>query len=225
MKRYIFALLLGLLGAGLLFELGFWQLRRLEWKTAMLAEISAQAQGPAQELPASGTDTRGLKYQPVEIDGASTGQEILVLTGQKGLGAGFEVISAFETGAGRRILLDRGFVAEAKRDAPRPATALIVQGNLHWPEEADSYTPPPDAATGLWYARDVAAMAESLGTEPVLVVAARVAGDAQGITPRPLGVEGIPNDHFGYALTWFSLGFVWLGMTAFLIWRIRRQQN
>ena len=223
MTRFIFPLLLGVVGCAILIALGVWQLNRLDWKTAMLAEISAKIDGVAQALPPEGTDTRALKYQPVELAGGTTGQEILVLSGQKGVGAGYRVIDAFETGEGRRILLDRGFLPEAGRDAARPPTALIVAGNLHWPNETDSYTPPPDAKTGLWFARDVPAMAKALGTEPILVVAARIQGDRQGITPEPITITGIPNDHLQYAITWFLLAIVWAGMTIFLLWRIRRQ--
>ncbi|MGD9919066.1 MAG: SURF1 family protein [Paenirhodobacter sp.] len=223
MKRYLFPLILGLVGVTILLELGFWQLRRLAWKEAMIAEITASIDGPAQDLPGPGTATKPLKYTPVQIVGATTGEEILVLTGEKDVGAGYEVISAFETGEGRRLLLDRGFIAEEAKTAPRPATAMIVTGNLHWPEERDSFTPDPDAKTGIWFARDVPAMAAALKTEPILVVARQIEGDAQGVETRPLGLEGIRNDHLQYAITWFSLALVWLGMTGLLLWRVRRR--
>ncbi|MCV2877381.1 SURF1 family protein [Sedimentimonas flavescens] len=224
MKRYIFPLILGLGGCAILLSLGFWQLRRLEWKETKLAQIEAQIAGASQELPAPGTPSEPLKYQPVQMAGGTTGQEILVLSGQKGVGAGYEVIAAFETGEGRRVLLDRGFIREERRDAARPPTALIVTGNLHWPTETDSYTPAPDAKTGIWFARDVPAMAAALGTEPIMVVASALEGDTQGVEPRAITISGIPNDHLNYAITWFSLALVWAGMTAFLMWRIRRQQ-
>ncbi|MCT2539339.1 SURF1 family protein [Sedimentimonas flavescens] len=224
MKRYIFPLILGLGGCAILLSLGFWQLRRLEWKETKLAQIEAQIAGASQELPASGTPSEPLKYQPVQMAGGTTGQEILVLSGQKGVGAGYEVIAAFETGEGRRVLLDRGFIREEGRDAARPPTALIVTGNLHWPTETDSYTPAPDAKTGIWFARDVPAMAAALGTEPIMVVASALEGDTQGVEPRAITISGIPNDHLNYAITWISLALVWAGMTAFLMWRIRRQQ-
>jgi surfeit locus 1 family protein len=225
MRRYVFPLLLGLIGCAILVSLGVWQIERLHWKQAMRAAIEARIGADPQELPPEGTDTRALKYTPVRLMGATTGAEIRVLSGEKGTGPGFEVIAAFETGDGRHVLLDRGFIAEERAGDPRPATAMIVTGNLHWPEETDAYTPAPDAKTGIWFARDVPAMAAALGTEPVLVVARTVEGDAQGVMSRPLGTEGIPNDHLEYAITWFLLAIVWAGMTAFLLWRIRRGRN
>ena len=88
MKRYIFPLILGLGGCAILLSFGFWQLRRLEWKETMLAQIEAQIAGASQDLPAEGTPSEPLKYQPVQMSGGTTGQEILVLSGQKGVGAG-----------------------------------------------------------------------------------------------------------------------------------------
>jgi len=223
MRRYAFPLILGLVGVAILLSLGFWQLRRLEWKQAMLAEITAVIGGAPQPLPAPGA-TEALKYAPVTVAGQTTGQELLVLTGMKDVGAGYEVISAFVTADGRRMLIDRGFVPETLRRAPRPAVPLVVTGNLHWPAEADKYTPAPDLAAGVWFARDLPAMAAHLGTEPLLVVAARVQGDAQGVQPVPIGISGIRNEHLNYAITWFLLALVWSGMTVILVWRIRHRQ-
>ncbi|WP_420343833.1 SURF1 family protein [Paenirhodobacter sp.] len=222
MRRYLFPLILGLAGCSILIGLGLWQMQRLHWKQAMLARIEARLAAAPEGLPERGTPER--KYTPVKVEGRTTGQEVLVLTGRKGQGPGYEVISAFEA-EGRRILIDRGFVPDPERTTPRPGVALKVTGNLHWPEEADLYTPPPDSKTGIWFARDVPAMAAALQAEPILIVARRVEGEMQGVEPVPLGTEGIPNDHLGYALTWFSLAAVWAGMTAFLFWRIRRQQT
>ena len=90
-----------------------------------------------------------------------------------------------------------------------------------WPRDSNQYTPPPDAKTGMWFARDAAAMAEVLHTEPTFIVAREPTGD--GIEAMPVDTSSIPNDHWGYAITWFSLAFVWAVMTAGLVWRIRRQ--
>jgi surfeit locus 1 family protein len=224
MRRYIFPLLLGLVGVAILMSLGVWQLRRLAWKEAILAEINAKISAAPVTLESLGAPdpVRDL-YLPVIVDGRTTGQGVLVLSGRKNEGAGYEVIDAFETAAGRRVLLDRGFVAETARDAARPAVALRGAGNLLWPKDADSYTPPPDPKTGLWFARDVAGISKVLGTEPLLIVLKEATGDPQGIDPVPVDTAGIPNDHLQYAITWFSLAVVWAGMTGFLLWRIRQK--
>lgn len=226
MRRILFLLVVGAGGVAVLVSLGFWQVRRLHWKEGVIAAIEARiAAAPVDFASLPAPDPAADLYRPVTLSGRTAGAEALVLSGRKGAGAGFEVISAFQTDTGRRILLDRGFLPEAARGLPRPPVALGVTGNLHWPDETDAFTPPPDAAAGLWFARDVPAMAAALGTEPVMVVARAVEGDTQGITPVPLGTQAIPNDHRQYAITWFSLALVWAGMTAVFLWRIRRRVN
>ncbi len=68
-------------------------------------------------------------------------------------------------------------------------------------------------------------MAEVLDSLPVLVVARQVSPEVPDVTPLPVGTESIPNDHLGYAITWFSLSVVWAGMTGFLLWRIRARTD
>lgn len=216
----IFPLLMGLVGCGILMSLGVWQLQRMEWKAAILAGMEARIGGTPAPLP-DRLDPVADKFRPVTVQGRFTGQFLEVLAGQKGSSPGVRIVEAFQTDAGRLILIDRGFVEDAARALPRPAHPAAITGNLHWPDDADSYTPPPDPKTGLWFSRDVAAMAAKLGTEPVFIVARAPTGD--GIAPLPVDTSAIPNDHWGYAITWFSLAAVWAVMTGYLLWRIRRR--
>ncbi|MDW4548308.1 SURF1 family protein [Defluviimonas sp. D31] len=226
MSRSLSALMLGALGIAVLLSLGVWQLHRLAWKEGVIAAIEAQIGAePVRLSTIASPDPAADLYRPVTVSGRTTGEELLVLTGRKGEGAGFEVIAVLETDDGKRVLLDRGFIPEAARDDARPPVALEVAGNLHWPRDADRYTPPPDPGTGLWFARDVEAMSENVNTMPLLVVARKVTGDAQGIVPVPVDTSTIPNDHRQYAITWFSLAGVWAGMTGFLLWRIRQRTD
>jgi surfeit locus 1 family protein len=220
MRRMIAPLLFGLIGAAILIGLGSWQMQRLAWKESVLAGISARLNDAPVPLPTTPDPTADL-YLPVQVSGRFIGEDLDVLASRKEVGAGFRIIAAFETVEGRRILIDRGFVTDEERSLPRMASEETIIGTLHWPRETDGYTPPPDPATGMWFARDVPAMAQALRTEPVLVVARSDTGD--GIEPMPVGTEGIPNDHLQYAITWFSLAVVWLGMTGLLLWRIRRR--
>ncbi|WBU53645.1 SURF1 family protein [Paracoccus sp. SCSIO 75233] len=222
MRRSIIPpLIFGIVGTAILLGLGFWQLGRLEWKETMLAEIQAGIDAEPQPLPAEADPS--MKYMPVLIRGETTGEEILVLSGTKERGGGYNVISGFVTDDGRRILVDRGFVDQDQRHDPRPPAALTIRGNLHWPQEKGSATPEPDLAAGIWFARDVPAMAEMLDTEPLLVVAAAAEGDVQGVQPIPISIDGVPNSHLSYAVQWFLFAATCAGMTAWFIWRISRR--
>lgn len=213
----IFPLVIGGLGCAILIALGTWQLRRLEWKQGVLAEIEAKIDAAPVSLPA--VIDPSMKYLPVMASGEIGTDELHVLVSRKQVGAGYLIIVPFTTVDGRRVLLDRGFVPEMAKDAPRGGGPATVIGNLHWPDDMNSSTPAPDLGRNIWFGRDIPEMADALDTEPVLIVARESTGE--GIAPMPVGVEGIPNDHLQYAITWFSLCLVWLGMTLFLLWRIR----
>jgi surfeit locus 1 family protein len=221
MRRYAFPVLMGILGVTILMSLGVWQLRRMEEKRVYLNEMEARianAPIPLPALPEEGRD----KFQAVFVEGRFTGEFLEVLAGQKGASPGVMLIEAFALADGRRIMVQRGFVEEEARGVPRALREAKVEGNLHWPDDANSFTPPPDEKTGLWFARDVPAMAEKLGTEPTLIVARQPTGD--GIAPMPVDTSGIPNNHWGYAIQWFLLAATWAGMTVFLLWRIRTRK-
>lgn len=222
MRRYLFPVLLGVIGCAILIWLGVWQLQRMEWKEGLLDNIRAGIEADPVPLPAQIDPS--MKYLPVEVSGITTGDEIHALSSTKEQGGGFQVISGFVTDDGRRIMVDRGFIPQELRHAERPPVRLTIRGNLHWPDEKGSATPDPNLTENIWFARDVPAMAELLDTQPVLVVANFVQGNAQGAEPIPVAVEGIPNNHLSYALQWFMIAAVWAGMTVALIWRIRQRQ-
>jgi surfeit locus 1 family protein len=218
MRRLWFPVLLGVVGVAVLIGLGLWQLGRMEQKEALIARIEAQIGAEPVELPAA-PDPVADQYRPVAVTGTLGGEEVHVLTSLEG--PGYRVISALTSGE-RRLLVDLGFVPEEAKDAPRMAEGVTVTGNLMWPQEADSWTPAPDESRGIWFARDVGAMAEALGTEPVMVVAREVRGADLGTVPIPVDTAGVPNDHYEYALTWFGLAVVWAVMSGLLILRTRR---
>ncbi len=219
--RLIFPVLLGFAGCGVLLWLGFWQVERLAWKEGILAEIEGRIGGAPVAVPET-PDPGADRYLPVAIDARVTGEPLRVLMSTRDEGAGFRIIAPVESG-GRALLADLGFVRDEIPAFDLPETPLRITGNLHWPDEVDRWTPEPDGE--LWFARDVPAMAEALGTEPVLIVARRI--DGADLVPRPLpvGTEGIRNDHLEYAITWFGLALVWAIMSGALILRTIRRKG
>ena len=66
-------------------------------------------------------------------------------------------------------------------DLPAPPEGEVtVTGNLHWPDDRLPSTPENDVAGNTWFARDIAPMAERLGTEPLLVIARAVSPPERG---------------------------------------------
>lgn len=220
MWRIVVPLLFGLIGAAILVSLGVWQLQRLELKEAKLAAIEGMLVAAPVPLP-QGVSAGQDRYRGVTVSGRFTGEAIFKLDSLKDEGPGKRVIAVFEMEGGRRVLVDRGIWLDGTEAHPEAAHLAEVVGNLDWPQESDSYTPPPDPKTGLWFSRDVPAMAAALKSEATLIVARGPTGD--GIMPMPVDTSAIPNNHWQYAVTWFSLALAWLGMTAALLWRIRQR--
>ncbi|WP_443216539.1 SURF1 family protein [Rhodophyticola sp. CCM32] len=221
MARMIWPLVFGIGGAAILVALGVWQVQRLAWKEAVLADIDARIMAAPMAIPDQ-PDSQADRYLPVEAEGVIGDTFIRVLVSQRRIGAGYRVISPFETG-GRVVLLDRGFIPVAEDLPAAPEGRVTVIGNLHWPDEVTGATPVPDLEENIWFARDVPALAEALGTAPILIIARNVSETEGVLTPLPVDTSGIPNDHLSYAITWFSLALIWLGMTLYLLWRIRQR--
>jgi len=218
-RSFIFPVLLGVIGAAILCALGLWQMQRLDWKEGILSDIEQRLAADYVNIPEAPSHAVD-NYRGVEVGGQLMGPELHVLTSLKPDGPGFRVIRKLDILDGRMILADLGFVPEAQKDDLREVGAVFIEGNLIWPDETDSYTPEPNLERNIWFARDVEKMAETLKTEPIMVAARSVVPQIN-TTPMPVTVN-IPNNHLEYAITWFSLMVVWILMTLFWLWRIKR---
>ncbi|MEE4188208.1 MAG: SURF1 family protein [Roseobacter sp.] len=219
MGRLAFFLIVCLGGAGILVSLGVWQVQRLAWKQDIIADIEARIAADPVALPQMPEPNRDA-YLPVEVTGSLRADYLQVLVSQKTIGAGYRVIRPMMQDGGD-ILIDMGFVTT---DAARglkfeEGSPLTVVGNLQWPQETDSFTPAPDLARNIWFARDVDAMAKALGTRPILVVRRDAPQSGGPLSPLPVDTSAIPNDHLQYAITWFSLAAIWLAMSLFFLRR------
>jgi len=218
-RSIVLAAVFGLFGTGLLIGLGVWQLQRLQWKEGLIAELDTRLSAPPVAVP-SAPDPERDSLLRVHAAGALGARELDVLTSLPPYGPGFRVIAPLKAADGRRLLVDLGYVPEAMKatTGPRIAGPVEVTGALYWPDETDSFTPVPDRKANIWFARDLAPMAEALGTEPLLIIAESVTPGAEWPKPRRLGVN-LPNNHLQYAITWFSLALAWAVMGTMLVRR------
>jgi surfeit locus 1 family protein len=220
MRQILFPLVIGLGGIVVLFWLAFWQLDRLEWKLGIIGDINARAAADPVPLPTVPNPDAD-NYLTVIMQGAATGEEIRFLDSGTAAGTGHHIISAFVTADGRRVMLDQGLLPLYEDEGDALTAEVTVQGNLIWPDDISRQAPIEDE----WYARDVPAMAQALGTEPLLVVLYAASQYDERLTPLAVDTRNIKNDHLEYAITWFLLAVVWFSMTGFYVVRSMRPKG
>ena len=216
--RFWGMVLFGVLGTAILLSLGVWQMKRLAWKNAVLSSIENKILAPVIDVPQS-VEPQAHSLLPVNAQGRYIGSTVRVLVSQKIYGAGYRLITAFELTDGRTIMVDRGFTSVRATMPSTPDGVGQVIGNLQWPEEVDGFTPSNDLEANIWFARDVPSLAAHLNAEPILLVLRESSFDKDDATPLPKMVANIPNNHLNYAITWFSLALIWLGMSGYFLYR------
>jgi surfeit locus 1 family protein len=237
-RNWVFAALMLALAA-LFAGLGFWQLERLGEKEAMIATVAERLGDAPQPLPPAtewaALDASLYDYLPVSVSGRFlTDSTVLVFTslnparGQYS-GPGYWVMTPFAVDGGT-VFVNRGFVPQQSAadrtalEAMNPAAGeLTLTGVGRRAEGASSFTPAPDAANTIDWVRDPARLAALAGIggaiAPIYIdLPAGPPGDL------PQGGETVvefPNNHLGYAMTWF--GFALMTPILLFFW-LRRQR-
>jgi surfeit locus 1 family protein len=195
-------MLLGLIG------LGTWQVYRLHWKEAVLAQIAIAEAAPPIPLTADPAP-----YTKVTVTGhfrfdraAQFGAE--VRDTRAGATMGFHQIVPLETPDAPSILVDRGWVPQ-KRETPLddPAGVVTVVGYVRPGDMPHWFSPSDDEATRQFFTLDPQAIGTAIGVpDPapfILVVLGPSTGEAYPAPaqhlPRP------PNNHLSYIITWYGL--------------------
>lgn len=211
-------------GIAVLAGLGVWQLQRLEWKTALLDRIAANMAAKPVDLPADINLAPGKnedwEYRRVCAEGTFRHDRELYLfnTNLAGEG-GFHVITPLQRAEGTTILINRGWVPPARKGPSTRASGLPegmarVCGIFRADEAQGAFTPANDPARNIWYFRDSKVMAGALGlsTAYPAFIDADAAPNEGGY---PVGGQtriDIPNNHLGYAITWFGLALALAGV-------------
>jgi surfeit locus 1 family protein len=220
-----------LIGLAILIALGVWQLHRLAWKEALIAEISARvgaspvAPPPEAEWPR--LNPAEYEYRHVRVAGTfDFAHQALVFRavenprGRYG-GPGYLVLTPLTLADGAIIIVNRGFIPGDRKDATARGDeagtrSVEVVGLIRASEPRNWFTPADDPARGEWFTRDPSAIARAMKLErvaPFTIDAA--AGPDPSVLPE--GGETIlafPNNHFSYALTWFAMALALAGVFA-----------
>jgi len=207
--------------------LGVWQLQRLAWKNALIASIEqAQAQAPKDLLSYSPEQLVQAQWHNVMVTGKLLNEkELYAMPRYLDSELGYGVLTPLEvktSGGNVYVLINRGWVAPANKDphtraAGNPAGMVNVSGVVRSGFKKGLFTPVNNPQKNIWFWYDLPEMAKTLGLPllPVLIDASDVVvhGAPLSVGPKPFPLEiKIRNDHLGYAITWFAIGFIALVM-------------
>jgi surfeit locus 1 family protein len=229
----VLVVLLAVAAAGFI-ALGAWQVERLGWKHALIARVEARIHAVPVAAPGAGEwaglERENAEYRRVQARGRFDPARQVTVAATTELGAGYWVLTPLRLADGAWLLVNRGFVPPEQRGAiDPPGGAVQVTGLLRLTEPGGSLLRENAPAHGRWYSRDVQAIAATLGLEgpvaPYFVDAQSVDG-ASGGWPRPgLTVVQFPDNHLGYALTWFALAAGSIAAAGYLLHDERRQRR
>jgi len=213
MKKFnasIGAIICSLLVFVVLIGLGTWQLKRLQWKTALLTEISTRMEKPPVPLPEKLDNPADWEYRRVTMTGQfDYSHEFLIKPRTLNEQVGYNMIVPFERLSGGSVMVNRGWISDAlMSQAARPKGIVQIEGIVQLPRK-NYWTPPNDPAKTDWYWADVDAMASAAGIKNIAPVLFTISTKKTGVYPVAGSVElNIPNNHKQYAIFWFAMAFI-----------------
>lgn len=234
----VLALLAVLAFAGL-FALGTWQVERRAWKLDLIERVEARVHAPPVDAPAPErwplVSAAADEYRHVRVTGTFLHDRETLVQAATSLGGGFWVMTPMRMRDGTVVLINRGFVPQEfrsreSRAKDEPSGETTVTGLLRISQPGGGFLRRNDPAAGLWYSRDVHAIAAARGLErvaPYFIDADAGPQEAFGASgaPRRWPVGGLTvvtfhNSHLVYALTWYGLALMVLGAA----WYVGREE-
>jgi surfeit locus 1 family protein len=236
-KLPFWATVFTLLGLSVLVGLGCWQLQRLEWKNKLNSQRTMQLQELVDlDTLALDAPLPELDFRRVQLTGhyLQLGRLIMPSRTYKSE-VGWHVLEFFEQDTGRIWLINRGWVAqEALNDLPMASEDEVTLTAIARAKAVPgTFTPANNPARNLWYFYDPRAMFNTINFGSDTVKQALLAravlpyvleAEYTNDTPPIGGVTllQLPNNHLQYAITWFSLALVLLGVYAVFVRKLNK---
>ena len=235
-RSWLGLLIPALVAFAVLVALGTWQIERKAWKENLIATLTERLAAPPVALPPpaawSALDPANDEYLRVKFVGNfDYPGEALVYAAASAFrpdvsGTGYWVFTPARLADGAVVMVNRGFVPDARKDAATRASGQIagpieITGALRWPDERHWFSPADDPAHNLWFTRDPRsiAAAKGLGAVAPFYVEQETPVPPGGLPQPGKLVVQLRNAHLGYAITWYGLALVLV--VVFAVWAFK----
>ncbi|XP_046818121.1 surfeit locus protein 1 isoform X1 [Vespa crabro] len=205
------------------FFLGTWQLQRRQWKLKLIEDLQTRINAEPIDLVENINQLDSLEYYTVKAKGKFL-HEKEFLVGPRSVihhniatdtgnlfsrrnTNGWNVITPFKIeNQDLTILVNRGWISEKAKNLPlsKIEDTIEINGIVRKEESRPAFNPSNKPKYGIWYYRDVTAMAKMADTSPIFIDLWSVKDPPEG----PLSCQTritLRNEHFSYMVTWYTL--------------------
>lgn len=212
----------------ILIALGIWQVKRLHWKTALLAQIERGTHLPPEPLAKLLEQQKTgdmIAWRQASVHGHFIARPPQPLYSLRQGKQALRLLAPFVSDSGIAITVDLGFVPflpDKTWALPvDSATPLSLHGILK-PVRKPGPFAIANTPGGLWFSPDTKDLLAPIKTaRPLTAFLLDLQGPRNGPDwPEPAPAHAdIPNNHLDYALTWFGLALAAIGV--YLGWHVR----
>jgi surfeit locus 1 family protein len=223
--RWLVAHVVVLIGIVILINLGLWQLRRLEQRRSLNAEIAAGLNQPVIAITGEAVDPEALSFHRVTVTGTFDNAEAMLIRNRSlnGVPGQHLLVPLHITGSDQAVLVDRGWLPMPESEPERrPAYAaageVTINGIAYKTQTPPSRFAPVDRARApgqtrldAWFRVDIDRIQEQIPYPllPIFIRQSPEPGQAADALPRPEGDPALDEGpHLGYAIQWFAFAVI-----------------
>ena len=184
--------------------LGTWQLYRLQWKTALISEITFGL----DSTPVKYSNTIKKNYQRVVSDGKFNFKDQIYLYSLNERGKpGYDVITPYKTLKNENVLVNRGWInknLKGNLEINLKENEVKITGLLREIYKANIFKPKNDLKNNIWFTLDANDLKELTGKQfPNYMIFLEKPKNKVPV-PKKISID-VPNNHLKYAITWYSI--------------------
>ncbi|MCH9754190.1 MAG: SURF1 family protein [Alphaproteobacteria bacterium] len=193
----------------LLLCLGFWQIHRLDYKNYLIKNIEVNSKLPPVKINLS--DFSSNIYKNISIKGSLNNLNTIFYYRLKNNIPGYEVITPLLLADNSVLLVSRGWLKD-KVDMSGNGN-VQVQGYLIEKYRSSIGSPKNNIKDNIWFDLNAAELELAIASEKILpFILLLKSPEKFAVGDQDIGfdIHNLPNNHLGYAMTWFALAVVLL---------------